>query len=94
MGCSFNFTALQAKKPDAARVEAHVLIEQECYEHGHGGYTGSFAEAQGCEVAQHPRLDSREAAEDWLRDHAQMWGPALLVATTDGTYYMGANCSS
>ena len=94
MGCSFNFIELNAQKRDAAIVEANSVIEQECYEYGHGGYTGTFAEAQGCEIAQHPPLDNREAAEDWLNGHAQKWGPALLVVTTDGKYYMGANCSS
>ena len=94
MGCTFNFIALNAQKQDAAMAEAAAVIEQACYEDGHGGYTGTFAEAQGCEMAQHPNLDSREAAEDWLIDHAQKWGPALLVVTTDGKYYMGANCSS
>lgn len=94
MGCSFNFIALQAKKRDAAMVEAQAVIEQACYEHGHGGYTGTFAEAQGCEVARHPALKSREDAEEWLSEHALKWGPALLVVTTDGNYCMGANCSS
>jgi hypothetical protein len=94
MGCSFKCIALQANQRDSAMAEARSVIEQECCEYGHGGYTGTFAEAQGCEVAQHPLLDNREAAEDWLNDHAQKWGPALLVVTTDGKYYMGANCSS
>ncbi|VGO13406.1 hypothetical protein PDESU_01963 [Pontiella desulfatans] len=94
MGCSFNFIELNAQKRNAAIVEANSIIEQECYEHGHGGYTGTFAEAQGCEVAKHPPLNNREAAEEWLSGHAQKWGPALLVVTTDGNYYMGANCSS
>jgi hypothetical protein len=94
MGCSFNCIELQAKKKEAAMIEATAVIEQESYEHGHGGYTGTFAEAQGCEFAKHPPLKTQEDAEEWLNDHAQKWGPALLVKKTDGTYCMGANCSS
>ena len=94
MGCSFNFTQLHALTRDKAVVEAQSVIEDACHEYGHGGYTGTFAEALGCEVAGHPHLESLEDAELWLYEHARKWGPALLVVTATGRYCMGANCSS
>lgn len=93
MGCTFNFTPLRAKNRDEAVTEAQTVIEDACHENGYGGYTGTFAEAQGCEVAKHPPLENVVQAEDWLNEHTEKWGPALLVVTTGGRYCMGANCS-
>lgn len=95
MGCEFNFTGLQAKSNEDALKEGNEVIQQHLYSDGHGGYTGTFAEAQGCEIAIPPvSVVDEESAEDWLDETALKWGPALLIKAADGNYYMGAHCSS
>lgn len=94
MGCQFNFARLKASADNAARDEAQELISQAAWEHGNGGYSGSFAEAPGCELRTNKIFDSAAEAEAWLDEHAKKWGPALIVKTKDNKYFVGANCSS
>lgn len=93
MGCEFNFKVLKAQSKKEALAEAETIIAQAAYEHGHGGYTGSFAEAQGVEFVDSDLANANEA-EKWLDDYADKWGPAIVVLTKDGKFCMGANCSS
>jgi hypothetical protein len=92
MGSEYNFQALQAKTLDGAKKEAQALIEQAGYEHGHGGYSGSWAECRGVEVIGCAGT-SPENIEDWLGDHAQKWGP-MLITECGGRWFAGAWCSS
>lgn len=93
MGCIFNFKILAAKTEHEARLEAEQTIQRAAWEHGHGGYTGSFAEATGLRIDRHTPTDAT-AAEEWLDENAEKWGPAVLVQDASGIWYMGANCSS
>lgn len=93
MGCEFNFEALKATKAVEAVAEGNALIEQAAYEHGHSGYSGSFAEADGVELRPE-EFDTLEAAEEWLDENCQKWEAALIVRVKNGPYVMGAQCSS
>lgn len=93
MGYEFNFTKLKARSKKEALAEAETIIAQAAYEYGHGGYTGSFAEAQGVEFVESDMADE-EQAEEWLSDYADKWGPAIITLTKNGKFCMGANCSS
>lgn len=92
MGCAFNFAILKAKNEGEARKEVEELIETAAWEHGHGGYTGSFAEANGVAVHKNTFSDLSDA-EEWLDENAEKWGPAIIAKTKDGKYCVGANCS-
>lgn len=94
MGCEFNFEQLKATNDEAAKQEVERLIDQAAHEHGHGGYSGSFAEANGCKIDKSVLFDSVSDAEEWLDEHAEKWGPAIVVVTKAGEYCVGANCSS
>lgn len=63
MGCEFNFGDLSATNDKDAVKDALSLIERAAYEHGHGGYTGSFAEAFGVLLVKHVRPDDSASAE-------------------------------
>ena len=94
MGAEFNFAELKAKDDKAALAEAREVIERAGRKYGHGGYSGSFAECPSATVAEAEPFDSPDAAEEWLEEHAEKWRDALIVKTKDGSYYMGAWCSS
>ena len=73
MGCETNFKVLSAKTASDAIAEGYALIEQAAYEHGHGGYTGSWAECDGVLVADYVAKDVDDA-EEWLANNAEKWG--------------------
>ena len=55
MGCTFNFIELNAQNRDAAMIEATAVIEQACYEDGHGGY-GAARRDRADQPAFDPRV--------------------------------------
>ena len=93
MGCEYNYQKLIADNQADAVIEVEGMIEQDAYECGHGGYTGTLAEADGVIVEGHTP-ESDEDAEEWLDGHSDKWGPAVIVKAKDGSYHVGANCSS
>lgn len=64
------------------------LVEQARYEHGHGGYTGTIAETDGCirDPSVLKPIDADEAyriATDWDREPGpHKWGPAWFIPLT------------
>ena len=92
MGCEYNFEMLKATHKEAALAEAQHLIDQAMWEHGHGGYTGSWAECCGVDIVSCGSTPGAEI-EDFLDTKAEKWGP-MLVTECDGRWYAGALCSS
>ena len=96
MGACFQMRVVK-DKPDQKWYDQ--LVDNAAWECGHGGYTGSFAEASGTlgfpAAGTFPNL---RAAELWLDDHAQKWEAGLAVpfkTDTDGIHWaIGAVCSS
>lgn len=75
-----------------------VEFQEQCfYDHGHSGYTGTMAEADGCSITTKEFITNEEA-EEWLTEHAEKWGPALVVKVTlndqEPYWLFGAWCSS
>lgn len=94
MGAQFNTAMLRATNDPDAYKEGEALIEKALYDHGHAGYSGSFAECNGVNVDSTFMFDSAQAAEEWLMDNAEKWGPMEIVKVNNGPYIAGAWCSS
>lgn len=65
------------------------------YEHGHGGYTGTMAEAQGLTICTE-KFSDEKAANDWLQKKIEKFGPALAVRygnPDENKWLVGAMCS-
>ncbi len=92
MGAEYNFTVLKAKTETDAIKESTEMIHQAKYDHGHSGYTGSWAECHGVQVIDCGSTPGSEI-ENWLDEHAEKWGP-MLITECDGRWYAGAICSS
>jgi len=92
MGCEYNFTALDAKTREPAMAEGLELIEMAKYDHGHSGYTGSFAECFGVEFVE---FDGKlgDCVETWLDERCEKGGP-MLITEVNGLYWAGALCAS
>ena len=94
MWAHFNFEKLSAETGANAVKEGQSLIEKAEYDYDHAGYIGSFAECTGVILVGEPILADSSAAERWLDENAEKWGPMLIVCDEDGAFYAGARCLS
>ena len=66
------------------------LIDQALWDNGHGGYTGTIAEANGVALQLDKTVEVKtprdwEAEGDFIDAVAEKWGPAVVCrATQDG----------
>lgn len=99
MGAETDETVIIDKGRKALEDQYKNVRDQRAYDHGHGGYSGTFAEATGLFVhhGQEP-FPTKEAARDWLDERVRKWGPAQAVRfrADDGVacWYVMALCSS
>jgi hypothetical protein len=92
MGAEFCFVQLTATDDATARVEAEAICDEARYDYGHAGYSGSFAEKSDFEFVKQ-KFATIDQAEDYINEHAEKWGEALIARTDEG-YCLGAWCSS
>ena len=78
MGSAFVCEPLDVSTKIDAISEVKDLIENDKYQFGHGGYTGTFAEAHGVVFREH-EFNCINDAEKWLEDTCEKWGPVLIV---------------
>jgi hypothetical protein len=95
MGACFTAQTVKAKDEKELRAKFRELVEEAQYMHGHGGYTGTFAEKDGIVVLRPPsgqkfwttdQLDETDVADD-------KWGPVAAGLIAEGTYYLCGYCS-
>ena len=61
--------------------------DEDAYEYGHGGYSGSWVEVDGLTIVEDPypeqewTEEKKELVEDWLDEHCEKRGPALAIRT-------------
>jgi hypothetical protein len=96
MGASYQEARFRAKDRSAAHAHGLALIEQAKWEHGHGGYTGSFAECDGVTVMDR-RFPTARSASSYLNEAAEKYEPALIVQLEtapgeEAEWLMGAWC--
>ena len=97
MGANFDGVTLRAKNDTEAVAMCRQAIRDSQWENGHGGYSGTLAEANGAVIDRSKTFDSVQSAYDYLEDVAEKWGPAIGVKVVDGEktcYVFGAWCSS
>ncbi len=96
MGAEYCQETISAKTDKEAQ-EAFMGLVAECeYDHGHSGYSGTFAEKTELTILPPPKgrnfwspeeLEHHEAGED-------KWGPAVGGKISDTEYFVGGWCSS
>jgi hypothetical protein len=95
MGAEFNCEKITADNKSDCVGKVKELIEICKFNYGHGGYSGTFAEAKGCKFGDYVSNNELDAY-NWLIDNCKKWGPAVIVPSREDskTYYVGAWCSS
>lgn len=63
------------------------------YEHGHGGYTGTIAEANGLEIRPDLVFATEREAYEWAQEHAVKWGPAVALQVAGEWWFVGCYSS-
>lgn len=94
MGSSYNQLTIKAATRKEAETKFAMLQDQDRYENGHS-YSGGIGMARGLAFASET-FATKEAAEEWLVDNAEKWGPAIAVRSGDtpNAWIVGAWCSS
>lgn len=98
MGACFNtFRVSILQAPTSSKLKDVYLREKEAaqYEEGHGGYTGTIAESQGFKVVN-KTFDTESAAENYLDEKCEKWGPTLAVKVKNETeeFWLLGGCYS
>ena len=92
MGANYETFEFKCKKADLQALYDE-LCENCAWESGHGGYSGTFAEARGKLTIQ-PGVWTKDAAETHCIDHQEKWEPAFAYDLGNDVWYIGAWCSS
>lgn len=83
MGACFNTSALDGKLTKSELVQSYEnLVEDQRYEHGNGGYSGTFATLCGIKVLDRT-FNSENEASEYIADNSEKRGPALAVKYKD-----------
>jgi len=84
MGAVFQYTTYSDCSVEGLQRQFHETVEDAIAEYGYGGYTGTFAEADGLVVAGETFEDT-ETALDWIQNHHEKWEPVLAVKASSGS---------
>jgi len=79
MGAEFDYHTCGKMTPDEVKAEFRKVKEQREWDHGHGGYSGTFAETPGVTVTT-KEFPSPDAAYEYLDGEAcEKWENAVAV---------------
>jgi len=100
MGAEFDSNFIE--DPELKMTDAELdklfagIIEEAEYQHGHAGYSGTFAEKMGAEIHRDKVFADKELAEKFVMDvlDSDKWGPADIVPIAGQGWYIGGFCSS
>ena len=71
------------------------FFQDQQYEHGHGGYSGIFAEKPRLEIIKNMHDPvTRKEAEEHCEEENDKWGPAFAYYLGENRWYIGGWCSS
>jgi hypothetical protein len=82
MGACYVDQTFEASDVATLKTNFSNYVEQETFEHGHGGYSGTLS--NGMRVVSNTFKDSN-AASDWVEQNCKKWEPALAVQVGDFT---------
>lgn len=80
MGASYVDQTFEASDVATLKSNFSSYVEQENFEHGHGGYSGTLS--NGMRVVSNTFKDNN-AAYDWVERNCKKWEPALAVQVGD-----------
>jgi len=94
MGAETRTYSVEAENDGELKEKYEGLVAEACYEHGHGGYTGTIAESQGLTITE--QILSENEACDYIEEHAEKWenSLAIKIRDTNHTYLIGGVYSS
>jgi hypothetical protein len=79
-------------KGNSAREAFNEAVQEACWEHGHGGYTGTIAEKDSFVMIDEKEM-TRAEIRDYIETHWEderiqdKWGPAGCLKENELTYW-------
>lgn len=92
MGGYFQEEIVEAKDSNELAKIFDKMVMDAAWDHGHMGYTGSFAEKRDIEVID--GVWTEEDAYEHALNNNDKWGPAFAYKLDDGKWYIAGWCSS
>ncbi len=95
MGASYNETTMPYEPANRIRDKWPGIVTEARYDHGHSGYSGSFAEKPDIEFPG-PTFKTDKEAREYVEENNDKWGPvlAVYVEQPEKHWYIGGDCSS
>lgn len=94
MGAEFACNKIKAKTRNEVTKIYDELVATAKYDHGHSGYTGSFAESPGLTIVGQ-EFDTVEEAQDYIDNNAKKWENSIAVRIKDSdVWFVGGVFSS
>jgi hypothetical protein len=95
MGAEFNFMVIEKEMSEDELKEKWAEIKEKAeYDHGHSGYTGSFAEKNDIEIIETEKPMEEKEAEKFIMNNNDKWGDASAIKLNNGKWCIGGWCSS
>ena len=94
MSANFDSIIIEAKTEDELREKYNLVREDRAWDHGHSGYTGTFAEAEEGLVIKSGLWEHRAAEKDCDENHrkwTRAWAYRLKTSRIDEfLWFIGA----
>lgn len=96
MGAEFITETLECTPKQLPKAYA-ALVKQAQWDHGHSGYSGSFAEKEDYEVIAPPpevKYWDKDKAEDHAAENNPKWGPSYVYRLGKNSWLVAGLASS
>jgi hypothetical protein len=93
MGAEFDSAVIRAADVKELKRKYAFIQQQRAWEFGHGGYSGTFAEAMSGLIIQRGTWTLEEADKHCSDNHPK-WEAAWAYHLDNGRWFVGAWCSS
>ncbi len=93
MGAIDQYFTVRTGSLEAVKKAYDDRVQNDCWDYGNGGYTGSFAESPGLTVTG-KQFPDRDAAYDYLEQTIKKWANSLAVGFKDNgdQYWLVGGC--
>lgn len=78
MGAEYQYRTYDQCSESELYKKVSDACDEERYESGHGGYSGTWAEKSGCVITRET-FNSYDEAEDWVCENNDKWGELVAV---------------
>jgi hypothetical protein len=91
MGGEYQELELEASDEIAVKAQYYAIVEECLYDHGHSGYSGTFAEKADVDVINELHTEATARA---ILEENDKWGNSQAIRIGDTKWLVGGWCSA